>query len=108
MGLKDGRPCNHTMPTKSRCGKRLSLLADRSRPLTHPPSPLSPRGQLNYESGKFSKSRGVGVFGDGAMATGIESEVRRWREKGGRRGGRFTNKDRFECGNSSEGEEIGL
>jgi hypothetical protein len=29
-------------------------------------------------------------------------------EKGGRRGGRFTNKDRFECGNSSEGEEIGL
>jgi len=29
-------------------------------------------------------------------------------EKGGRRGGRFTNKDRFKCGNSSEGEEIGL
>jgi methionyl-tRNA synthetase len=32
---------------------------------------------LNYESGKFSKSRGVGVFGDSAMDTGIPSEV--WR-----------------------------
>jgi methionyl-tRNA synthetase len=33
--------------------------------------------QLNYESGKFSKSRGVGVFGDNAKETGIPSEV--WR-----------------------------
>lgn len=32
---------------------------------------------LNYESGKFSKSRGVGVFGDTAQSTGIPSEV--WR-----------------------------
>ena len=32
---------------------------------------------LNYESGKFSKTRGVGVFGDQAEATGINSEV--WR-----------------------------
>jgi methionyl-tRNA synthetase len=32
---------------------------------------------LNYESGKFSKSRGVGVFGDAAATTGIPSEV--WR-----------------------------
>ena len=32
---------------------------------------------LNYEGGKFSKSRGVGVFGDNAMASGIPSEV--WR-----------------------------
>lgn len=32
---------------------------------------------LNYESGKFSKSRGVGVFGDSAKETGIPSEV--WR-----------------------------
>jgi hypothetical protein len=29
-------------------------------------------------------------------------------EEGRRRSGRFTNKDRFECGNSSEGEEISL
>lgn len=26
---------------------------------------------LNYEDGKFSKSRGVGVFGNDAMETGI-------------------------------------
>jgi len=32
---------------------------------------------LNYETGKFSKSRGVGVFGDNAKDTGIPSEV--WR-----------------------------
>jgi len=32
---------------------------------------------LNYESGKFSKTRGVGVFGDHAEQTGINSEV--WR-----------------------------
>ena len=32
---------------------------------------------LNYEGGKFSKSRGTGVFGDQAQRTGIPSEV--WR-----------------------------
>lgn len=32
---------------------------------------------LNYEQGKFSKSRGVGVFGDGAKETGISPSV--WR-----------------------------
>ncbi|KAK4312772.1 hypothetical protein Pmani_015786 [Petrolisthes manimaculis] len=32
---------------------------------------------LNYEDGKFSKSRGVGVFGDQVMETGIPSDV--WR-----------------------------
>ena len=32
---------------------------------------------FNYEDSKFSKSRGVGVFGDQAMATGIPSDV--WR-----------------------------
>eukprot|EP00210_Caulerpa_lentillifera_P004700 g4484.t1 len=32
---------------------------------------------LNYESGKFSKSRGSGVFGDNAMDSGIPVEV--WR-----------------------------
>jgi methionyl-tRNA synthetase len=32
---------------------------------------------LNYEDGKFSKSRGVGVFGNDAQSTGVPSEV--WR-----------------------------
>ncbi|KAF5301126.1 hypothetical protein FQR65_LT08956 [Abscondita terminalis] len=32
---------------------------------------------LNYEDGKFSKSRGVGVFGNNAQDTGIPSDV--WR-----------------------------
>lgn len=31
---------------------------------------------LNYEDGKFSKSRGVGVFGNDAKDTGIPVEVR--------------------------------
>lgn len=37
---------------------------------------LSPE-YLNYEDGKFSKSRGVGVFGDMAKDTGIPADV--WR-----------------------------
>lgn len=32
---------------------------------------------LNYEDGKFSKSRGIGVFGNDAQDTGIPSDV--WR-----------------------------
>jgi methionyl-tRNA synthetase len=32
---------------------------------------------LNYEDAKFSKSRGVGVFGDNAQETGIPSDI--WR-----------------------------
>jgi methionyl-tRNA synthetase len=38
---------------------------------------MSSTEYLNYESGKFSKSRGVGVFGTDAMETGIPSDV--WR-----------------------------
>ncbi|KAJ1307882.1 hypothetical protein OPQ81_001962 [Rhizoctonia solani] len=38
---------------------------------------LSTTEYLNYESGKFSKSRGVGVFGPGAKETGIPPSV--WR-----------------------------
>ncbi|MCL2277588.1 MAG: methionine--tRNA ligase [Treponema sp.] len=38
---------------------------------------MSSSEYLNYESGKFSKSRGVGVFGKDAMETGIPSDV--WR-----------------------------
>lgn len=38
---------------------------------------LSSTEYLNYESGKFSKSRGIGVFGDHAKETGIPSEI--WR-----------------------------
>ena len=32
---------------------------------------------LNYEDGKFSKSRGVGVFGNDAQDTGIPADI--WR-----------------------------
>ncbi|QRV89682.1 methionyl-tRNA synthetase [Ceratobasidium sp. AG-Ba] len=38
---------------------------------------LSTTEYLNYESGKFSKSRGIGVFGPGAKETGIPPSV--WR-----------------------------
>ncbi|MDR0495066.1 MAG: methionine--tRNA ligase [Treponema sp.] len=38
---------------------------------------MSSTEYLNYESGKFSKSRGVGVFGSDAMETGIPADV--WR-----------------------------
>jgi len=38
---------------------------------------ISTTEYLNYESGKFSKTRGVGVFGNHAEETGINSEV--WR-----------------------------
>lgn len=38
---------------------------------------LSTTEYLNYENGKFSKSRGVGVFGTNAKDTGISSDV--WR-----------------------------
>lgn len=38
---------------------------------------LSTCEYLNYETGKFSKSRGVGVFGDGAKETGVPPSV--WR-----------------------------
>jgi len=33
---------------------------------------------LNYEDGKFSKSRGVGVFGNDAKETGIPADVYRF------------------------------
>lgn len=38
---------------------------------------ISTTEYLNYESGKFSKSRGVGVFGDSVQKVGVPSEV--WR-----------------------------
>jgi len=38
---------------------------------------MSSTEYLNYENGKFSKSRGVGVFGTDAMETGIPADV--WR-----------------------------
>ena len=38
---------------------------------------ISTTEYLNYEAGKFSKSEGVGVFGDQASKIGINSEV--WR-----------------------------
>jgi methionyl-tRNA synthetase len=38
---------------------------------------LSTTEYLNYEHGKFSKSRGIGVFGVNAKDTGVPSDV--WR-----------------------------
>jgi methionyl-tRNA synthetase len=38
---------------------------------------MSSTEYLNYESGKFSKSRGIGVFGTDAMETGIAADI--WR-----------------------------
>lgn len=38
---------------------------------------ISATEYLNYEGGKFSKSRGIGVFGDSARDTGIDADV--WR-----------------------------
>ncbi|KAK2731977.1 hypothetical protein FQN57_003052 [Myotisia sp. PD_48] len=38
---------------------------------------LSTTEYLNYEGGKFSKSRGIGVFGNNAKETGVASDV--WR-----------------------------
>ncbi|KAM7184190.1 tRNA synthetases class I (M) domain containing protein [Rhypophila sp. PSN 637] len=38
---------------------------------------LSATDYLTYEGGKFSKSRGIGVFGDSAKKTGVTSDV--WR-----------------------------
>lgn len=33
---------------------------------------------LNYEDGKFSKSNGIGVFGDSVQKTNIDVEVYRY------------------------------
>jgi len=38
---------------------------------------MSSTEYLNYESGKFSKTRGVGVFGNDTMETGISADI--WR-----------------------------
>ena len=38
---------------------------------------LSATDYLNYEGGKFSKSRGIGVFGNDAKNTGIDADI--WR-----------------------------
>lgn len=38
---------------------------------------LSTTEYLTYEGGKFSKSRGIGVFGDSAQETGVPSDI--WR-----------------------------
>ncbi|MFP3041655.1 methionine--tRNA ligase [Treponema primitia] len=38
---------------------------------------MSSTEYLNYESGKFSKTRGVGVFGTDVMETGIDADI--WR-----------------------------
>ena len=40
--------------------------------------PCSPAEYLNYEEGKFSKSRGVGVFGNNAQESGIPADIFRF------------------------------
>lgn len=39
---------------------------------------LSTTDYLNYEDGKFSKSKGIGVFGDNVVDTGIPCEIFRY------------------------------
>jgi len=39
---------------------------------------ISTTEYLNYEGGKFSKSRGSGIFGDDLIDSGITSEVIRY------------------------------
>ena len=39
---------------------------------------ISSTEYLNYEDGKFSKSRGTGVFGDQARDTGIPADIYRF------------------------------
>lgn len=39
---------------------------------------ISSTEYLNYEDAKFSKSRGVGVFGDQVMSTGIPADIFRF------------------------------
>lgn len=41
-------------------------------------SEISATEYLNYENDKFSKSRGVGVFGDHAESTGIPADIFRF------------------------------
>jgi len=41
------------------------------------PYQIASNEYLNYEGGKFSKSKGIGVFGDDAIKTGIPADV--WR-----------------------------
>jgi len=54
----------------------LSSAAPSSRPWTLMRS-ISVTEYLNFEGGKFSKSRGTGVFGDDAAAAGLDADV--WR-----------------------------
>ena len=42
------------------------------------PSSPFPSEYLNYEEGKFSKSRGVGVFGDNAKDSNIPADIFRF------------------------------
>ena len=87
-----GAPREGCLPP-ARCFHAFSLLRGGGRatialPPLHLPPHLShslvlllfdsshPPEYLNYEDGKFSKSRGVGVFGNDAKDTGIPVEVR--------------------------------
>ncbi|OAX80175.1 methionine-tRNA ligase [Emergomyces africanus] len=65
---KDNVPFHSVIFPGSQIGTR-----DKWTKLHH----LSTTEYLNYESGKFSKSRGIGVFGNNAKDTGVPPDV--WR-----------------------------
>ena len=77
--------CNGSMGLQLCCGAMTALWGHKAGAVTPPWAVITPWGHslpppteyLNYEDGKFSKSRGVGVFGDMAKDTGIAADV--WR-----------------------------
>ena len=70
---KDNIPFHTVIFPSSLLGSSDASTADNWTMLHH----MSSSEYLNYESGKFSKSRGVGVFGTDVMETGIPADV--WR-----------------------------
>jgi len=68
--LGDGRPWTMLHHVSSTGMYETARFGERSQ-ITHPLE------YLQYESGKFSKSRGIGVFGPSAKITGVPPSV--WR-----------------------------
>ena len=68
------------------CGVDVLFLSIKTRLITYVTSvwcvcavlPQSLAEYLNYEDGKFSKSRGVGVFGNNAQESGIPADIFRF------------------------------
>jgi methionyl-tRNA synthetase len=70
---KDNIPFHTVIFPSSLLGSSNADIGDNWTMLHH----MSSSEYLNYENSKFSKSRGVGVFGTDAMETGIPADV--WR-----------------------------